>query len=307
MLRRRIRCREQVVPGWHRHHEPADRISATPFLTDFIEEVQVKSSGYPAEFGGSTGGVVSVISKSGTNQFRGEAGAYFNNDGLNGDLALNNSSGRQVGARSEAVSRDRAGNNRHRRALRLLLSGANEAETVEYPKDDYSRWDPHFQVGGPIVRNRLWFWAGYTPQIEDTDRTVTFRSNGQTGTFNSKETTQNMVGNVTWQVSEAVRLRVSGQNRPFEQDGRLPNLDGASNPGRSSPTSASSRTTSRRQAISTGCVSPSVFLNAKVNYLKYNTRDLGIPDETWHSSCRVPTRHSKRGQSSSGPPDSAAC
>ena len=49
-------------------------VSATPFLTDFISEVQVKSSGYAAEFGGATGGVVSIISKSGSNQFRGEGG-----------------------------------------------------------------------------------------------------------------------------------------------------------------------------------------------------------------------------------------
>jgi hypothetical protein len=31
-------------------------VSATPFLTDFISELQVKSSGYAAEFGGATGG-----------------------------------------------------------------------------------------------------------------------------------------------------------------------------------------------------------------------------------------------------------
>ena len=80
-------------------------VSATPFLTDFIEEVQVKSSGYPAEFGGSTGGVVSVISKSGTNVFRGEGGFYFNNDGLNGDLALNNVFGTAGGTRGRKRSR----------------------------------------------------------------------------------------------------------------------------------------------------------------------------------------------------------
>ena len=68
-------------------------VSATPFLTDFISEVQVKSSGYAAEFGGATGGVVSVISKSGSNQFRGEGGFYLNNDALNGSLAMNNTAG----------------------------------------------------------------------------------------------------------------------------------------------------------------------------------------------------------------------
>ena len=130
--------------------------------------MQVKSSGYAAEFGGSTGGVVSVISKSGTNQFRGEAGTYFNSEALNGDLALNNTAGTAGGsALGSGLAQLAPGTTGTRRALRLVLSGANEAETVLYPKDDYSRWDPHFQVGGPIVRDKLWFWGGYTPQIEE--------------------------------------------------------------------------------------------------------------------------------------------
>src|SRR2546428_4156772 len=46
---------------------------------DFIEEVQVKSSGYAAEYGGSTGGVISAITKSGSNAFHGSGGSSFPN------------------------------------------------------------------------------------------------------------------------------------------------------------------------------------------------------------------------------------
>src|SRR3982750_1782884 len=42
-------------------------------IADFVDEVQVKSSGYTAEFGGATGGVINVITKSGTNDWRGNA------------------------------------------------------------------------------------------------------------------------------------------------------------------------------------------------------------------------------------------
>ena len=50
-------------------------VSGKTMLVDFIQEVQVKSSGYNAEFGGATGGVVSAITKSGSNRIRGSAGS----------------------------------------------------------------------------------------------------------------------------------------------------------------------------------------------------------------------------------------
>src|SRR5512139_129550 len=51
-------------------------VQGKTMLVDFIQEVQVKSSGYNAEFGGSTGGVVSAITKSGSNSMRGTVGLY---------------------------------------------------------------------------------------------------------------------------------------------------------------------------------------------------------------------------------------
>ena len=53
-------------------------------LADFVEEVQVKSSGYPAEYGGSTGSVINVITKSGTNSFTGNAVGYYQGSRLAG-------------------------------------------------------------------------------------------------------------------------------------------------------------------------------------------------------------------------------
>ena len=47
---------------------------ATPF--DFIQEVQVKTGGYQAEFGQATGGVVNVVTKSGTNTLGGSLFSY---------------------------------------------------------------------------------------------------------------------------------------------------------------------------------------------------------------------------------------
>src|SRR5262249_3961613 len=45
--------------------------------TDFIKETQVKTAGFEAEYGESTGGVVNVVTQSGTNTFHGSVFGYF--------------------------------------------------------------------------------------------------------------------------------------------------------------------------------------------------------------------------------------
>jgi outer membrane receptor protein involved in Fe transport len=54
--------------------------NATPF--DFIQEVQVKTGGYGAEFGQATGGVVNVVTKSGSNNVTGSVFGYSSPSGL---------------------------------------------------------------------------------------------------------------------------------------------------------------------------------------------------------------------------------
>jgi Carboxypeptidase regulatory-like domain/TonB-dependent Receptor Plug Domain len=58
--------------------------NATPY--DFIKEIQVKTGGYEAEFGQATGGVVNVVTKSGTNKLRGSGFAYSQPDALQGEF-----------------------------------------------------------------------------------------------------------------------------------------------------------------------------------------------------------------------------
>jgi outer membrane receptor protein involved in Fe transport len=49
---------------------------------EFIDEVQIKTGGYEAEFGRSTGGVINMVTKSGTNVFRGGFSAYWEPESL---------------------------------------------------------------------------------------------------------------------------------------------------------------------------------------------------------------------------------
>ena len=60
-------------------------LSGKNLLADFVEEVQVKSTGYPAEFGGSTGGVINVLTKSGSNSCTAACSIYFQGSSTTGE------------------------------------------------------------------------------------------------------------------------------------------------------------------------------------------------------------------------------
>jgi hypothetical protein len=50
---------------------------STGINLSFVKEVQVKTGGFEAQYGKSTGGIVQIVTKSGTNQFHGSLGGYF--------------------------------------------------------------------------------------------------------------------------------------------------------------------------------------------------------------------------------------
>ncbi|MBM3311253.1 MAG: hypothetical protein FJY80_07080, partial [Candidatus Aminicenantes bacterium] len=122
-----------------------------------LEEVKVTASGYNAEFGGSMGGVVSVISRSGGNEFHGEIFGYYNNNRL----------------WMEGKSRD---------SLRLnpYWTSPLGPEDIEYfnsddlyynggkDRDDYQRMEGVFNLGGYILKDRLWFFASFNPTYSRT-------------------------------------------------------------------------------------------------------------------------------------------
>ena len=172
-------------------------------IVDFIEEVQVKSSGYTAEFGGAMGGVINVITKSGTNNFHGSALYNFEGSSL-------------------ASAR--------RPTLRQNLTNSNIAEYVNYPKDDRTRSEPGFAIGGPIVKNRAWFFGAYQPALTSIDRVVSpsTANNPAAGSFdtNQKETYHYITGNLTAQLSNNARMRVAINNSGRKVEGLLPSLTG---------------------------------------------------------------------------------
>jgi hypothetical protein len=200
--------------------------SGKQVIADFLEEVQVKSSGYTAEYGGATGGVINVITKSGTNQMHGAGLVYWEGSALSkGRYSF--ASGTTIGdfGGSTGAAPQAAGG----RASLRLNPVTNQAEYFTYPEDDNYRIEPGFSLGGPIARDKAWFYAAYQPTLIKWERTVDQLAGG-TVTEDQKDTRQFFTGNSTAQIGSKLRTRVAFNNSFRKRDGLLPSLDGTDLP-----------------------------------------------------------------------------
>ncbi|HXD31159.1 MAG TPA: carboxypeptidase regulatory-like domain-containing protein [Pyrinomonadaceae bacterium] len=133
---------------------------------DFVKEVQVKSAGYEAEYGGATGGVINVATRSGSNDFHGEARLEMNLNGLAGNDRLARRFDRLRIAAPAAPSAAQLAAGVKPRSFEAEYFGNNDG------KDDFRSIAPAFDLGGPILKNKLWFYGSYAPQFERTNRNL---------------------------------------------------------------------------------------------------------------------------------------
>ena len=144
-------------------NDPETGLSSQQLVTDMVDEVQVKSSGYEAEYSGAVGGVVNVVTKSGTNDFKGSAWTYYSSD------ALGFARGPAFGAGTAARRRPTP---TAARACASVPTDSNVAEYITYAKDEVTSWEPGFALGGPLKKDKAWFFVSYNPTLRSIDRTV---------------------------------------------------------------------------------------------------------------------------------------
>jgi hypothetical protein len=125
---------------------------------EFIQEVQVKTSGIEAEHGGALGGVINVVMKKGTNAYHGAFFATYETSGA--DANLNNAYLR--------YDPNDAGS-----------TGVDPGAQLYQAKQDHLRiLQPGFTVGGPIIKDRLQFFLGFEPMVTSRARNVDFGASG---------------------------------------------------------------------------------------------------------------------------------
>jgi outer membrane receptor protein involved in Fe transport len=108
------------------------------FSVDTVKEFQVNQNGFSAEFGRAAGAVINVVTKSGTNRFTGSVFEYFRDESLN--------------------------------ARNPFLVAQNRAR----PSGQINQFGGTF--GGPIRRDRIFFFGAYEGQRSDLPNPVVLNS-----------------------------------------------------------------------------------------------------------------------------------
>jgi len=109
--------------------------SSVPF--EFYKEFQVKTGGYSAEFGRSTGGVVNAVTKSGSNDFEFGGSLYYRPDSL-------------------------------RKNRPDIYEPLGEPNVLNYGDSD-DELDGNVFVSGAIIEDTLFYYALYNPKTYDND------------------------------------------------------------------------------------------------------------------------------------------
>jgi hypothetical protein len=148
------------------------------FNYEAMQEIAVNTGGYSAEYGRASGAIISVVTKSGGNEFHGSAKLLLTNDNWNA----------QNSGRNE-------------------VTGAGTQRTIfDEVQKTYSG-----TLGGPFVKDHLWFFGAveYIPTTTPTQQTVLGEEYQQSRKITLWQ------GKVTWQISPSHTFEAAGNGDPY--------------------------------------------------------------------------------------------
>ena len=260
-------------------------------IFEFVQEVQVKSSGFEAEYGGAMGGVVNVVQKRGGNQWHGGLVTYYRSNAFDAndqcattpqpsisEAVLPSTQQIQCGQRANPAT-----------ATNPTIRLDQAAQYYLQKQDRYKILEPGYEIGGPVFKDKLWFFSSYVPTIDRQTRTVNFTGTLNPGirSFTRSYTAQNMLNRLDYQLYSKVRLFGSWQYGFSRIAGILPSIPDSVI--EQTNTVATSDPTQFRP--DTGSVNPSTLLSfggdwtpnsrtvltSRYGHFYYNTSDRGKP------------------------------
>jgi carboxypeptidase family protein len=138
----------------------------------FVKDIEVREGGYEAEYPSALGGIVNIITPSGGNEFHGSASGFFTSNQF--------TASKQVGL-------------------------------LDHTQGGFSDYDAGLGVGGPLVRDELWFYGAYNPRIEQRDVAVP-----DFGTSVDRNVTHSFAGKLTWRALQRLNLILTATGDPSE-------------------------------------------------------------------------------------------
>ena len=119
-----------------------DASRGNPFPQNAVQEFQVLTQNFKAEYEKAASAIITAVTRSGSNRYSGEAFTFYQDKNL---------------VENETIVRDSTG---------LLIKGKIT------PTPTYDRWQWGASLGGPIVKNRMQFFGSYEENRQDRDSTV---------------------------------------------------------------------------------------------------------------------------------------
>jgi len=112
-------------------NDPQTGSNGAQMPVEFVQEANIITGGYQAEYGRAGGGIINAVTKSGSNEFH-------------GDVWVNCTPGVLTGKQKEITS-----------AVSSIAVKHQPWNTVDFGAD----------IGGPIVKDKLWFYVGVSPSF----------------------------------------------------------------------------------------------------------------------------------------------
>jgi hypothetical protein len=178
--------------------------------TELVQEMQLKTGGYEAEFGGAMGGVVSVVTKSGSNNFHGMAYYYYGGSGL------------------EGCNLQVSGSSLTNPCRRVYIDPNDSSKYIDrtFNQDHSVRNEIGLSLGGPIWRDKAWFFVNVNPSFNNYSRRTTLvdalGSVTAPQTFEQKQTRRAGMAKIDLQPFQALRLFANYSQDTFRYVGALP-------------------------------------------------------------------------------------
>ena len=230
------------------------------FSQDAVQEFQVNTNDYPAEIGRAGGGVINVVTKSGTNSLHGSAFEFYRDKALNANSFTNNRGSTDLGIANSSIA-----------------------------KQPYHFNQFGGSLGGPIRKDKLFFFVNYdgqrntAPQVVIPNIAVPANLLPQLGQYLTPYTTGavNDVGlvKIDWNISDRQRYyiryninRFAGTN--FENT----NLNGVGTTSSQSHTGDSKVSTDNIAMSYSNALSSNAVFDARYTFLRDN--EPGVANST---------------------------